>query len=337
MRFSEYVKDKILIIVLNFFCAFLLNSFLFLVNNTASTVIIIDITWFIIIAAYFFSDYYKRNKYFKHIDETLNSLDKRYLIGEVIEPSYRLEDKEYIDIIRRSNKSVIEKINQVEDEKKDYKEYIESWVHDVKIPITAMELICENNKSSASRRIQCELSKLDSLVETVLYYARAGEVYKDYLVKEESLTEIINETITRNKSFFIQNKMCIDIDCKDDKVCCDKKWIGYILNQIFINAVKYKKNDIGRINIYTEKTKEGVKCVIEDDGTGIRPSEINRIFDKGFTGTNGRDNAKSTGIGLYLCKKLCLKLGMEIYAESEFNKYTKLILVFPLNTYLSKL
>ncbi|MGM9533313.1 ATP-binding protein, partial [Intestinibacter sp.] len=94
---------------------------------------------------------------------------------------------------------------------------------------------------------------------------------------------------------------------------------------------------VGKISLYTEAVKDGVKLYIEDNGIGIEKSEINRIFDKGFTGTNGRQNNKSTGIGLYLCKKLCTKLGIEIYAESEINKYTRIILLFPKDDYLSKL
>ena len=102
--------------------------------------------------------------------------------------------------------TLLERINQIEDEKKDYKEYIEAWVHDIKLPITAMELICENNKDEAARKIQAELAKVDNLIETVLFYAKADEVYKDYLIKETSLSQIINETISKSKAFFIQNK-----------------------------------------------------------------------------------------------------------------------------------
>ena len=336
MRFIDYLKDKILIILLNISALFCLDIFLILVNNSLNTIVIISSVWIIVLTLYMLIEYYRRNKFFKRIDDTLDELDKKYLISELMEDSYRLEDKKYKNIIRRSNKSVIERINQLEDEQKDYKDYIESWGHEIKLPITTMELICENNKNEVTRKLQAELSRIDNFVEIVLYYARLDKVYKDYIIKEIDLSDVVYETISKNKTYFIQNKMMIDVNCTHT-VFSDKKWLVFIINQILINSTKYKREPVGKISIYTEAVKDGVKLYIEDNGIGIEKSEINRIFDKGFTGTNGRQNKKSTGIGLYLCKKLCRKLGIEIYAESEINKYTKIILLFPKDDYLSKL
>ncbi|MEG1409138.1 MAG: sensor histidine kinase [Terrisporobacter sp.] len=337
MRLIDYLKDKIMIILLNISGLFILSCFLLLTNNHISNVLIIVISWISIFLIYLLIEYFRRNKYFKDLEELLHKLDKRYLISEVMESSHRLEDKKYREILRRSNKSVIEKINEIEDEKKNYKEFIESWVHEIKLPITTMELICENNKDEARRKIQSELAKVDNSVEMVLFYARAEEVYKDYLVKEINLNCLISETISRNKSYFIQNRMMIEIEDKVVTVCSDKKWLSFIINQILINSVKYKQDDFGKIKIYSEKIKDSVKLYIEDQGIGIKESEVNRIFDKGFTGSNGRENSKSTGIGLYLCKKLCIKLGIDISVESKIDEYTKVILILPKNDYLSKL
>lgn len=336
MRFTDYLKDKILIILLNISALFCLDIFLILVNNSLNTIVIISSVWIFVLALYIFVEYYRRNRFFKKIDDISDELDKKYLISELMEDSYRLEDKKYKNIIRRSNKSVIERINQLEDEQKDYKDYIESWVHEIKLPITTMELICENNKNEVTRKLQAELSRIDNFVEIILYYARLDKVYKDYIIKEIDLSEVVYETISKNKTYFIQNKMMIDVNCTHT-VFSDKKWLVFIINQILINSTKYKREPVGKISIYTEAVKDGVKLYIEDNGIGIEKSEINRIFDKGFTGTNGRQNNKSTGIGLYLCKKLCTKLGIEIYAESEVNEYTKIILLFPKDDYLSKL
>jgi len=336
MRFIDYLKDKILIILLNISALFCLDIFLILVNNSINTIVIISSVWIFVLALYIFVEYYRRNSFFKKIDDISDELDKKYLISELMEDSYRLEDKKYKNIIRRSNKSVIERINQLEDEQKDYKDYIESWVHEIKLPITTMELICENNKNEVTRKLQAELSRIDNFVEIILYYARLDKVYKDYIIKEIDLSEVVYETISKNKTYFIQNKMMIDVNCTHT-VFSDKKWLVFIINQILINSTKYKREPVGKISIYTEAVKDGVKLYIEDNGIGIEKSEINRIFDKGFTGTNGRQNKKSTGIGLYLCKKLCTKLGIEIYAESEVNEYTKIILLFPKDDYLSKL
>lgn len=115
------------------------------------------------------------------------------------------------------------------------------------------------------------------------------------------------------------------------------KWIAFILNQLILNAVKYRRDAEPRIRIFTEKTDHGVFLMVADNGLGIPEEELPRIFDKGFTGSNGRTNRPSTGMGLYLCRKLCLKLGIEINAESIENNGTKIILAFPVSSYLAKL
>lgn len=337
MKLFDFLLDKIMIIVLNIACMFLLSFFLLFLQYSSNIIVIIDIVWFFILVVYMVSEYYRRNKYFKKLYKTLINLDKRYLISEVMESSYRLEDKKYREILRLSNKSVIEKINKLEDEQKDYKEYIEGWIHEVKLPITAIELICDNNKNEVTRKIKNELSKLDNYVEMALFYARSDEVYKDYLIKEINLKDTVYEAIARNKSYLINNSMQISVDNLDEVVYSDDKWIIFIINQILINCVKYSNKDRKEIKIYSEKIKDGIRLCIEDNGIGIKESEIDRVFNKGFTGSNGRNNRKSTGIGLYLCKKLCDKLGIYISIQSKLNEYTRVNIIFPKGDYLSKL
>lgn len=337
MSFFEYIKDKIMIILLNISCLLALCSYLLLTGNNFDSVLLIGIVWILILSAYFLNEFTRRKRYFKELNNILNNLEKRYLLAEVMEPTFRLEDKIYREIIRKSNKSVIEKINQLEDEQKDYKEYIESWIHEVKIPITSMDLICNNNKNDVMRKMSSELRRVESYVEMTLFYARSEEVYKDYFIKEISLKKVVLETIGKNKQYLIGNSMSISIDLDDSTIFSDEKWLSFIINQVLINAVKYKSSETGSINISSEKIKNGVSLIIEDNGIGIKESEIGRIFNKGFTGTNGRNIAKSTGIGLYLCKKLCNKLALEIKAESKENEYTKIIIIFPKGNYLSKL
>lgn len=337
MKLTDYLKDRILIILLNIFCQFLLYCYLKMTGNSTGAVTLILIVWLSVLVLYLTVSYLSRKHYFTKLETTLDTLDQKYLMAEVMDKPYRLEDKIYQGIIRESNKSVIEKINALEEEQKAYKEYIESWIHEVKIPITVMDLICTNNKNDITRKIQPELNRIDNYVEMALYYARSEAVYKDYLVKEIDVQSIIIEILGKNKQFFIQNHMTVETDFKEDKVFSDDKWLSFILNQILINAVKYKKSASGKISIRTDSVQGGIKLTVEDDGIGIRQSEIERIFDKGFTGTNGRNTERSTGIGLYLCKKLCTRLGIEIKAESEENSYTRIILFFPVGTYLSKL
>jgi len=196
-------------------------------------------------------------------------------------------------------------------------------------------MVIENNKNEATKSIDEELNKVEDYIEQALFYARSNTVEKDYYIKEINLKDIVNESIKKNKSTLIQNKMLINIHDLDKIVHTDSKWLQFILNQIIQNSVKYKKQDNNsEIEIYSKQGKENVILYIKDNGIGIKKGEITRVFEKGFTGTNGRlQNKKSTGIGLYLCKKLCDKLGIGIELNSIQNNGTEIRLVFPKGSY----
>ncbi len=166
-------------------------------------------------------------------------------------------------------------------------------------------------------------------MEQALFYARSEDVEKDYLIKEISMQECVNKVIIRNKQLLILNRINIEIENIDKNIYCDSKWLEFIINQIIINSAKYRTQKSPTIKIYTRDVKNGIQLVMEDNGIGIPQNEINRVFEKGFTGNQGRINSKSTGIGLYLCKKLCDKLGLLISISSKENIYTKVMITFP--------
>ena len=387
MRFSDYLKDKIGIFLLQAMCMLFLSVYLLAVGNTASTVILVIFSWCVILVIYFGVQYYDRRKYFKEAERLLENLEEPYLLAEMIKPSWRLEDKIYQEILRKSNKAVIEKIHHLEEEQREYKEYIESWIHEAKTPVTAMNLICENmledireqekgfclkenyagiekndgqlkktvrSQRHAVRRLQMELAKMENQVEKVLYYARMERAYQDYFIVKTNLREVALRAIQKNKMYLMENQMQVRLDMEDIEVSTDEKWVLFLLNQILSNCIKYRRsagifreetragqnsNDADEcespaeisncIRIYTERQKNALSLVIEDNGCGIRPEEIGRIFQKGFCGSNNRKNESSTGIGLYLCKRLCDKLEIGICAQSEWGTFTRMILTFP--------
>lgn len=336
MRLSEYMRDKILLMVLHACCMFALAGFLNATGYPKDNCLLILGCWILLLALWLGCEYYHRKRYFKEIEETLKQVDQRYLLGELMPDSHHLEDRLYREIIRNSNKSVIERIRQIEDEQKDYREYIESWVHEVKASITSIALMCDNHKEELTRRISLENQRIENYVEMALYYARSEEVYKDYVIRKTDLQEAAVVVLKRNKHYLIQNQMQAEVDCKD-MAYTDQKWIMFILNQIILNSTKYRRATDARIWIFTEKHSHGVRLIVRDNGIGIRKEEVERIFEKGFTGTNGRIRERSTGMGLYLCKKLCQKLGIQISAISKEGEGTDMILEFPVSSYLSKL
>lgn len=198
-------------------------------------------------------------------------------------------------------------------------------------------MIIENNKNEVTKSIDEELNKVEDYIEQALYYARSNTVEKDYYVKKVNLKDIVNESIKKNKSVLIHEKVSINIHDIELEVNTDSKWIVFILNQIIQNSIKYKKQDENlEIEIYGKAGKENVILYIKDNGIGIKKGEITRVFEKGFTGTNGRIiGKKSTGIGLYLCKNLCNKLGIAIELNSVQNEGTEIRLVFPKGSFMS--
>lgn len=329
MSLKDYLKTKVGIIMLNIISLITLIIFLLSVGNEFKVVITVGVVWTIILVTYLIISYNKRKTYFKMVEKSVVNIDKKYLISEVIELPQFIEAIPYYYLLKQASKSMREEINKEKSKLKDYKEYIEQWIHEVKTPISLIKLIEENNKTTKSSAVLMQLEEIDRYVEQALFYARSEEVEKDYLIKEINLKKCINSVITRNKQGFILNNIDIEIDKIDIEVYCDSKWLEFILNQVIVNAIKYRSNNEPKVKIYTESIKNGVKLIVEDNGIGIPLDEIDRIFEKGFTGNIGRVNSKSTGMGLYLCKKLCDKLGLLLEVKSKVNSYTKVVITFP--------
>lgn len=215
-----------------------------------------------------------------------------------------------------AGKSMLEQIGEVERERLEYKEYIEQWIHEIKTPITAMKLLCENHRMDWTKELLLELEKTNRFTEQALYYARSEHTEKDYSVREMALSQVVHQAIADNKYLLLQSGMRLEVEEMQDTVYSDEKWVRFILNQLIANAVKYRTEQ-PVLRISTHKRQDQVVLVVEDNGIGIAASDLPRIFEKGFTGQNGRMVQQSTGIGLYLCKRLCEKLGIGITAESS--------------------
>lgn len=329
MTLEEFLKGNKVSIILNLLAMILLSIFLLSVGNNFKSILMIIMTWIVFLICFYGYEYNHRKKYFNEVFDTIENMDKRYLITEVIDRPKYSDAIPYYTFMKMANKSMMEEIGSIKNERKEYKEYVEQWIHEVKTPIASIKLIEENNKSNISREVLYELEKIDGYVEQALFYARSEAVEKDYLIKEISIMKCVEEVIIKNKQMFIRNNIEIELDDVDHIVYSDYKWASFILNQIIINAVKYRKPIGSKIKIYCEKVRNGVQLIIEDNGIGIPTHEIGRVFEKGFTGNIGRVNHKSTGIGLYLCKRLSEKLGVLMSIKSEYGEYTKVILTFP--------
>lgn len=331
MKLREYGKDHLVPIAAYLFT---MCFILFLLNSLQLNDFLIFYTFLLLFFLgifLFLYDFFRKKQYFDQLIHLINQLDQKYFIQEILrEPSF-LEGKIFQDALYQIDKCMIEKLNEYKFREQEFKEYIELWVHEMKTPLSSCKLIVENHPSPEMDRIDGELDQLNDDIEQVLYYARSEHVEKDYLIKKISLQRIVHQILKDQRKVLIEKKIQLELRDLDREVNTDRKWLEFIIKQILANCLRYVPKDNGKIKIYTEIVDQTLHLVIEDNGIGIPSNELSRVFEKGFTGTNGRKYKNTTGMGLYLCKKLCEKLGHSIMITSEEGKYTQLCIIFSMN------
>lgn len=336
MSFWMFLKEKIVQIVLLMFAVVTIEIFLMIYFFDSFIKIYIPLIIFGLYMAGFIYEYQIKKRYYDELQKTIDELDEKYLITEIMKTPNFIEGKILKNILGQVDKSMHEQVNKYKYLQEDYKEFIELWIHEVKLPLTTSKMIIENNKNKVTRSIEEELDSIENYVEQALFYARSSAVEKDYYIRKCNLKDIVNESIKKNKTSLIEEKVDINIHDLDNVVSTDSKWIVFILGQIIQNSVKYRnKKSLLNIEVYSEPKKDNTVLYIKDNGIGIKKEEISRVFDKGFTGTNGRlAGKKSTGIGLYLCRNLCEKLGVSINVKSTDSVGTVVSLVFPNSSFV---
>ena len=335
MKFSDYMKDNQITLLVCFSGGLFFSVLLLFFGISLSEMALLLVCFAIIAFFTMFVYFRKQQKRIQYLMETMETLDKKYLIAEIADrPETELE-KIYFRILKTALKSMTDEVTEIRRLNVEYKDFIEQWIHEIKVPITGIQLLCENNKTEIMRKIIAQTELMEQSIEKVLFYARLGSVEKDYLIKEISLKQCVLEVLSRNKQFLIHNRVCVHTDSISDFVYSDSKWLGFIINQIIFNSIKYCSDKSPIIQIKSKDMGDYVTLSITDNGIGIKSSEVSRVFDKGFVGSNGRMRKKSTGIGLYLCDQLCLKLGIGIDIESEVGCYTTVLLHFPKRNHLN--
>ncbi|MBJ7966893.1 MULTISPECIES: sensor histidine kinase [Bacillus cereus group] len=331
MKIGEFIKDKMIVILSNVLVFIILASILLTANVQFIIICFVFCIWFFPLISYMVIEFIKCKNYYNEINGILENLEKKYLLPEIVKEANFIHGEKLNTILQETSRDMHENVKYYRDMQLDYREYIETWVHEIKTPIASTKLIIENNQNEVTNKIDSQLDRIEGLVEQVLYYSRSNNVGKDYIIKPLNLDDVVRTVIKRNYRDFIHKRIKLDIQDIDEIVYGDGKWIEFIINQIIGNSIKYSNNKEQMIRIYSIKKANSVILTIEDNGVGIIPKDVNRVFEKGFTGENGRRFSKSTGMGLYLCEKLCSKLGMKIAIDSEVNKGTSVTLIFPLS------
>ncbi len=334
MKFLDYLKDKIFSLAMIGILGILVFVILYSLNCTIYVILYLEFLIYLILFACFLWDYFKRKKFYNHTLNLLDKLDNKNLVQEMLPSATFIDSKILKEILYETDKYKIEEINKYKTKSQALKEFIEMWVHEIKTPLSSAFLTIYNNPGKLSDDLKVSLDKIEDYVEQVLFYSRSEAVSKDYIVKKYNLSSAVNKVILKHKQDFLLKKISLELNNLEIYVNTDIKWLEFIIDQIINNSIKYTDKN-AKIKIYTAKDKEKVCLFIEDNGVGINPSDLPRVFDKGFTGKNGRTKYNSTGIGLYLVKKLCdkLKHGVEI----ESNKGTIVKLTFPIGSYTDEI
>ncbi|MCD5322231.1 MULTISPECIES: sensor histidine kinase [Pontibacillus] len=327
MNIQSYIKEKLVFLVTNLFLFAVFCIILWKIRVSPGLIAVVGLAWFVPLLLSYAIDYLKKRTYYQELAEAQASLDKKYLLPELIKRPSFLEGKIVHDVFQDAYKQMHEHVNFYKREEEEYQDYIEMWVHEIKTPIASAKLMGQNR--NVDQGILEELDKTERFVEQVLYFARSRYVSEDYMIREFPLKEVIHKVAKRNAKAFIYNRISLEIGEMDETVYSDIKWVEFMLNQIVVNATKYIRSDQPFLKVYTTHQENSLVLTLEDNGIGISERDISRVFDKGFTGENGRMYSKSTGMGLYLCKRLADKLHLGLKLESEQGKGTKVHLIFP--------
>lgn len=307
--FLSYFKQRrieiitFLVFVLVFLCVFALYKI------TLKAVIYPALICAFLGAVLFYFDYkkaYDRHKRLVKIQQMTENITEN--LPEIITQS----DEDYQNIITLLESETKRKSTDYDMKRSDMIDYYTAWVHQIKTPIASARLTLQNETGETARILSEELFRIEQYVEMVLVFLRLDSDYTDYVIKESALDDIVKASVKRFSSQFIRKRISLDYQPLNVFVLTDEKWLSFVIEQVLSNALKYTNS--GTISIYTENGR--VLC-IRDTGIGIAPEDLPRIFEKGFTGYNGRADKKATGIGLYLCKRVCQNLGHTIKAESS--------------------
>lgn len=333
MKLGDYIREKsgwLICILFQLLLVILLGMAIQV--NKAYIISVVFLEVFVVVFA-IGADFRKKSIFYNDMLDKLDGLDKKYLITEMIKKPGFLEGDLFCDAMYETNKAMNERVVGMENSVQEFKEYIEMWIHEIKLPISALSLM-NYNKHTDSQGYRRQVGKISNYVEQILYYTRADAPQKDFLIKKCHVEQLVNSVLQANKDLLIGEKFTIEKENTDVFIMSDAKWLQFMLGQIVSNSIKYRGNKPGYLKFSAAEDKECVMLSVEDHGIGVKAGDLERVFEKTFTGENGRKIPSSTGMGLYICRKMCRKIGHEIWMESEEGKFTRVVLRFGKDNYL---
>lgn len=311
--FKGYLKErwKRLLMLLLFVCIFAVSFWFYrLPVRAVMYPCALCLLFGAVFVVYDMTKAYRRHKFFEELHRRNTEL-----ISALPEPE-GIVDSDYQQLITVLKEKIAKITAQTDSRIRDTVDYYTIWAHQIKTPIAAMRLTLQKEDVPEARRLASELSRIEQYVEMVLVFVRLGSDYSDYVFARQDIDEIIRSSVKKFASEFIDRRIRLEYDSVDIQAVTDEKWFAFVVEQLLSNALKYTRE--GSIRIYSE----GKVLCIKDTGIGIAPEDLPRVFDKGYTGCNGRTDRRASGLGLYLCRRICQNLGIDISISSTVGEGT---------------
>ncbi len=328
MKAGRFLRDKVPYIMID--AVTLILSFIFFLAFRApvSEIIIISLIFILGRTLVWLADYWRKRNFYTTLSDNTSGLDKKYLVSETLERPAFYEGELTYDVLADAGKAMREEVVRYQNDYAEFKNYIELWVHEIKLPVASLLLTCHNEEDGGKKYIP-QLKRVDEYIENVLFYARSENAEKDYLITGVSLKRVFADAAVKAREELQLREVSIETEGLDTEVFTDAKWLEFIFGQLLSNSMKYlKEGRPGVIRVSAVDSGNEIRLSFTDNGVGIPAADLPRIFDKSFTGQNGRLRARSTGMGLYIVKTLCERLGHRISADSEEGEYTTVTIAF---------
>ena len=333
MTISGFIKDRIIGAVIRVVALAIIIVFLAAFRVGGQVIPVVTIVYLLSCVAFEAWEFLRRRRFYDRLTKSLKELDKKYLISEMLEDPGFLEGDILVDTLVECDKSMAENVAAYRRQNKEFREYIELWVHEAKLPLASMRLMCRQSPE-IENKMAVQLGRIDDYIENVLYYARSENAERDYVIKETSLKKTFGNVAVKNREALQMIDARLETSGLEISVLTDGKWLEFILGQLMANSVKYRSEERPVvINVYAEESGTAATLRFRDNGIGIPAADLPNVFEKSFTGANGRKDSKSTGMGLYIVKNLCDRLGHGIGIESEEGVYTEVTLTFNKNDF----
>ncbi|MCI8676806.1 MAG: HAMP domain-containing histidine kinase [Lawsonibacter sp.] len=328
MTLWEFLSDRLDRILIQAVCAAAAAFFLRATGTQSGVLAVLLLALLLVFAGAQLADFLRQRARLRELEAILEGLDQKYLFAECVPTPRSLYERRLFELTRRAGRDMTGAVSDARAAQREYREYVEGWVHEIKTPITAARLICQKLDGDTRRRLICELDQVQAHVERALFYARAESPERDCVIRQTQLSQLVAQAVGEHRALLIQSGVRVETDGLDRSVYTDGKWAAFILGQLLQNAARYRGPE-PVVTISARPLGKQVQLTVADNGLGIPAQELPRVFDRGFTGSNGRARGGSTGIGLYLCKKLAVFLELGLEVTSEEGRGTTVTLTFP--------